>query len=56
MGRWRRHLDPNIRKCQWLSHEDALLKAKYSEHGPQWSNISKFLDGRTAQQLSLIHI
>lgn len=50
MGRWRRHLDPNIRKCQWLMHEDELLKAKFTEHGPQWSNISKFLDGRTAQQ------
>ena len=50
MGRWRRHLDPNIRKCQWLPAEDALLKAKYDEHGPQWSHISKFLDGRTAQQ------
>jgi Myb-like DNA-binding domain len=50
MGRWRRHLDPNIRKCQWLDHEDQLLKDKYNEQGPQWSNISKFLDGRTAQQ------
>lgn len=50
MGRWRRHLDPNIRKCSWLPQEDATLKAKYDEQGPQWSSISKFLHGRTAQQ------
>jgi hypothetical protein len=50
MGRWRRHLDPNIRKCQWLLEEDNLLKSKYEEHGPKWSYISTFLDGRTAQQ------
>lgn len=50
MGRWRRHLDPNIRKCQWQVHEDELLKQQYEALGPQWSNISKFLQGRTAQQ------
>jgi Myb-like DNA-binding domain len=50
MGRWRRHLDPNIRKCQWQPEEDATLQEKYNEQGPQWSSISKFLDGRTAQQ------
>lgn len=50
MGRWRRHLDPNIRKCQWQAHEDELLKNQYEALGPQWSNISKFLQGRTAQQ------
>jgi Myb-like DNA-binding domain len=50
MGRWRRHLDPNIRKCQWQTHEDELLKQQYEALGPQWSNISKFLQGRTAQQ------
>ena len=50
MGRWRRHLDPNIRKCSWLPQEDETLKDKYEEQGPQWSSISKFLHGRTAQQ------
>eukprot|EP00892_Ulva_mutabilis_P006381 jgi/Ulvmu1/4114/UM019_0093.1 len=50
MGRWRRHLDPNIRKCHWQAHEDDLLKAQYEALGPQWSNISKSLQGRTAQQ------
>jgi Myb-like DNA-binding domain len=50
MGRWRRHLDPNIRKCQWQSEEDVRLKQLYIEFGPQWSNISKRLSGRTAQQ------
>jgi len=50
MGRWRRHLDPNIRKCSWLAREDDILKAKYNELGSQWSNISKHLAGRTAQQ------
>jgi Myb-like DNA-binding domain len=50
MGRWRRHLDPNIRKCQWQAEEDDRLKQLYTEFGPQWSNISKRLQGRTAQQ------
>lgn len=50
MGRWRRHLDPNIRKCHWQAHEDDLLKMQYEALGPQWSNISKSLQGRTAQQ------
>lgn len=50
MGRWRRHLDPNIRKCSWLAKEDEILKTKFSAVGSQWSNISKFLEGRTAQQ------
>lgn len=50
MGRWRRHLDPNIRKCHWQNHEDELLKQQYEALGPQWSNISKYLQGRTAQQ------
>jgi hypothetical protein len=50
MGRWRRHLDPNIRKCQWLLAEDSLLTSKYEEYGPKWSYISTFLEGRTAQQ------
>ena len=50
MGRWRRHLDPNIRKCSWLAREDEILKVKFQAIGSQWSNISKFLSGRTAQQ------
>jgi hypothetical protein len=50
MGRWRRHLDPTIRKCQWQPHEDERLRKEYEAQGPQWSNISKFLQGRTAQQ------
>jgi hypothetical protein len=50
MGRWRRHLDPNIRKCQWQAAEDELLKQQYDTLGPSWSSISKFLQGRTAQQ------
>lgn len=50
MGRWRRHLDPNIRKSHWQAHEDDLLKVQYEALGPQWSNISKSLQGRTAQQ------
>ncbi|KAK9867210.1 hypothetical protein WJX84_001208 [Apatococcus fuscideae] len=50
MGRWRRHLDPSIRREAWSANEDALLVRMYQEFGSQWSRISKAVAGRTAQQ------
>ncbi|KAK9867627.1 hypothetical protein WJX84_006104 [Apatococcus fuscideae] len=50
MGRWRRHLDPSIRREAWGANEDALLVRMYAEFGSQWSRISKAVAGRTAQQ------
>ncbi|KAG2439246.1 hypothetical protein HXX76_004607 [Chlamydomonas incerta] len=50
MGRWRRHLDPNIRKDAWSAEEDALLQRLYEELGTAWSCISKQIANRTPQQ------
>jgi len=50
MGRWRRHLDPSIKREAWLPSEDHVLRSLYATMGSAWSAISKRLDGRTAQQ------
>jgi len=50
MGRWRRHLDPSVKKDAWTDDEDAKLMRLHESLGPRWSNISKMLTGRTAQQ------
>jgi len=50
MGRWRRHLDPSVKKDAWTDDEDAKLLRLHESLGPRWSNISKMLTGRTAQQ------
>ena len=51
MGRWRRHLDPSVKKAGWQRAEDELLRALVGEHGAAWSQISRFLPGRTPQQV-----
>jgi hypothetical protein len=50
MGRWRRHLDPSVKKDAWTFAEDEKLTRLHDAVGPRWSNISKMLTGRTAQQ------
>eukprot|EP00891_Asterochloris_glomerata_P009442 jgi/Astpho2/9442/Aster-01702 len=50
MGRWRRHLDPSIRRSAWSAAEDATLHAQYAHYGSRWSSIARALPGRTAQQ------
>ena len=49
-GRWRRHLDPGIKRDAWKAREDSALMALYDQFGSQWSSISKAIPGRTAQQ------
>ena len=50
MGRWRRHLDPSIRRDSWAPQEDQALHELYQQYGSQWSQISLGIPGRTAQQ------
>ncbi|KAK9797749.1 hypothetical protein WJX73_005770 [Symbiochloris irregularis] len=50
MGRWRRHLDPSIKREAWQPHEDATLQSLYGQYGSQWSAIAHGINGRTAQQ------
>ena len=50
MGRWKRHLDPNIKRANWSLNEDIVLCALYFRYHTQWSAIARGLDGRTPQQ------
>lgn len=50
MGRWRRHLDPNVTRGAWRAEEDVALRDLYNRLGPKWSLICRSVPGRTAQQ------
>jgi Myb-like DNA-binding domain len=50
MGRWKRHLDPSIRRESWNPQEDALLFRLAEEYENAWSAVSRGLTGRTPQQ------
>jgi hypothetical protein len=45
--RWHNHLDPNIVKDLWSEREEQILFIKQMELGNKWSDIAKFLPGRT---------
>ena len=45
--RWVNYLSPSNKNGPWTTEEDQLLTEKYIEHGPQWTTISKFFDGRS---------
>ena len=50
MGRWRRHLDPKVRRDVWTPQEDARLTQMVGQLGAQWSRICRHVKSRTAQQ------
>ena len=45
--RWHNHLDPIVNKNNWTAEEENILFNKHMEYGNKWSDISKFLPGRT---------
>ena len=45
--RWHNHLDPNVNKDYWSEKEENILFNKHMEFGNKWSDIAKFLPGRT---------
>ena len=45
--RWHNHLDPIVNKENWTEEEENILFSKHMEYGNKWSDISKYLPGRT---------
>ncbi|KAL3676451.1 hypothetical protein R1sor_026399 [Riccia sorocarpa] len=45
--RWVNHLDPVIRKGNWIKEEDVLLYLAHTRFGNRWTEISKLLPGRS---------
>jgi hypothetical protein len=45
------YLCPTVRTSPWSDAEDQLLFQKVREHGPRWSDIARFLEGRTANAI-----
>ena len=45
--RWHNHLDPIVNKDNWTEEEENMLFNKHLEYGNKWSEISKYLPGRT---------
>lgn len=50
MGRWKRHLDPTIRRAKWSQEEVMRLCALAAVFHNSWSSISRQMKGRTPQQ------
>ena len=49
--RWVNHLDPSIKKQPWSWKEDQILKKCYLRYRNNWAEITKFLEGRTVNQI-----
>lgn len=45
--RWNNHLDPKTRKREWTEDEEKIIFSFQEQYGNQWSEISKFLIGRS---------
>ncbi|KAL7158651.1 hypothetical protein ABFS83_02G158600 [Erythranthe nasuta] len=44
---WFNHLNPEINKAAWTKEEETVLIGVHAQYGNKWSEITKFLPGRT---------
>lgn len=49
--RYQTYLSPGITNGEWTLDEERVLREKYAEIGPKWSQISEYLPGRTGTSL-----
>ena len=49
--RYSNYLVPGFFNGQWSPREDEILLQQYRIHGPRWSKIMKFLEGRSANAI-----
>ena len=49
--RYNNHLLQNFKKGMWTNEEDDIIIQMYFNIGPQWSKISKLLDGRSGNDV-----
>jgi hypothetical protein len=45
--RWHNHLNPDIKKNKWTPEEDKQIIQYHHLYGNKWSEIAKYLPGRT---------
>ena len=45
--RWHNHLNPTINKNKWSEDEDRAIIEAHQKYGNKWSEIAKFVPGRT---------
>jgi len=45
--RWFNHLDPEIKREEWKEEEDRILFETHLVFGNRWTEIAKFVPGRT---------
>lgn len=47
LSRWHNHLNPGIKKVKWTGEEDIKILEKHAIYGNRWSEIARFMPGRT---------
>lgn len=49
--RWKNYANPQLRNTEWTEEEDLLLIQKFEELGPRWTQIAKFFNERSMNNL-----